>query len=272
MSMTTFEEVPLAKSDVSGMCLTDRLAAIMDEVGAIGKSQENREQHYKYRGIEDITARLQRLLAKYKVVIVPQYVDMQRADFATAKGGVMHAAYSSVQWNITCATGEVLTAHTFGEGFDMSDKATNKAATSAYKYLLLQLFMVADPKDDGDATSPVETVGYVRRDQQSMSSSSHSSVTESSPQPRSAPPQGGGPRPITEKQVALVAILAEKCGLDTKESRSAYIRNIVGREYGSSKNLTSQEASKVIDALNAYKNSIEADDDGYEPLSGDEDF
>ncbi len=234
----------------SGMCLADRLAAIMEEVGAIGKSQTNADQHYRYRGIEDITAKLQRLLAKYRVIIVPQYADVQRADFSTAKGGVMHAAYSSVQWTITCSTGEVLTAHTFGEGFDMSDKSTNKASTSAYKYLLLQLFMVADPKDDGDATTPEETTGYASDSRGSSNSAPQNQSRQSNY--RSAPAQGGGPRLISEKQVKLVGMLADKCGLTTKESKVAFIKNVVGRDYGSSTNLTSFEASKVIDALKEY--------------------
>lgn len=238
----------------SGMCLADRLAAIMEEVGAIGKSQTNADQHYRYRGIEDITAKLQRLLAKYRVVIVPQGQSLDRADFTTAKGGMMHAAYSDMQWAITCTTGEVLLAHTFGEGFDMSDKATNKASTSAYKYLLLQLFMIADPKDDGDASTPEETTGY----------SGRPSATRQTPQSapgstRAAPPQGGGPRLISEKQVKLVGMLADKCGLTTKESKVAFIKNVVGRDYGSSTNLTSFEASKVIEALKEYEASLEDD-------------
>lgn len=253
---------------ISTMCLADRLAAIMEEVGGISKSQTNADQHYKYRGIEDITARLQRLLAKYRVVIVPQYADMSRADFSTAKGGVMHAAYSSVQWTITCSTGEVLTAHTFGEGFDMSDKATNKASTSAYKYLLLQLFMVADPKDDGDATTPEETVGYVGGGRNYENSAPRSQPKQQSAY-RSAPAQGGTPRAISDKQVNLIGLLCDKCELTTKEAKQAFIRNIVGRDYGSSKNLTSSEASKVIDALNELHSSFDEDDFNEPP---DDDF
>ncbi len=246
---------PTLDLSATGMCLADRLAAIMEEVGGIGKSQENRDQHFKYRGIEDITAKLQRLLAKYRVVIVPQGQSIDRNDFTTAKGGLMHGAYMDMQWTVTCTTGEILVARTFGEGFDMSDKSTNKAATSAYKYLLLQLFMVADPKDDGDASTPEETTGYSGRNSSYRSEDRASSGGAS----RTAPPQGGGPRLLSEKQVKLVGMLADKCGLSTKESKVAFIKNVVGRDYGSSVNLTSQEASKVIDALKAYEESLQDD-------------
>ena len=45
------------------------------------------------------------------------------------------------------------TASTIGIGRDNSDKGANKAATQAYKYLLLHLFAIGDRTDDSDATS-----------------------------------------------------------------------------------------------------------------------
>jgi hypothetical protein len=198
------------------------------------------------------------------VVIVPQGQAIERAEFTTKSGGTMHAVYSQMGWQVTCTTGEVLIAHTFGEGMDTSDKATNKASTSAYKYLLLQLFMIADPKDDGDASTPEETTGYSGR-----SSSYRAEPKPAAGAPRSAPPQGGTRGMISEKQVKLIGLLANKCGLDTKESKIAFIRNIVKRDYGSSVNLTSREASNVIDALKLYEEGM---GDDSEPPNDEEPY
>ena len=38
-----------------------------------------------------------------------------------------------------------------GIGRDHTDKGANKAQTQAFKYLLMHLFCVSDPKDDGDS-------------------------------------------------------------------------------------------------------------------------
>jgi hypothetical protein len=44
-----------------------------------------------------------------------------------------------------------IVAATIGMGDDNADKGANKAATQAFKYLLLQTFCIADPSEDGDS-------------------------------------------------------------------------------------------------------------------------
>jgi hypothetical protein len=44
----------------------------------------------------------------------------------------------------------MVTARTVGIGRDNSDKGANKAATAAWKYLLLHLFAIGDRADDSD--------------------------------------------------------------------------------------------------------------------------
>jgi hypothetical protein len=49
-----------------------------------------------------------------------------------------------------------MTAQAMGEGMDSSDKATNKASSGAYKYVMLQVFCIPIKglAEDGDRSSP----------------------------------------------------------------------------------------------------------------------
>jgi len=65
-------------------------------------------------------------------------------------------------------------ATSFGQGRDTSDKAANKAATAAFKYLLMPALMISDRKDDPDherieatpeeAPSPEDVAHQARHD------------------------------------------------------------------------------------------------------------
>ena len=127
------------------------LAAIMQELPAISKT-DTAPQGWNYRGIESITRHLQPLLAKHQVVIVPI---SQIVSISPAVG--MRDGWCDVQmqidWTIYGPGGldDRITATTVGIGRDNSDKGANKAATQAWKYLLLQLFAIADRTEDSDA-------------------------------------------------------------------------------------------------------------------------
>ena len=129
------------------------LAAITAELPAISKA-DKAPQGYAYRGIEAITAHLQQLLAKHGVVIAPSSRIVTITPAAGMKEG-WHDVQLEVNWAIYGPAGvtDVIYAQTCGIGRDNSDKGANKAATQAYKYLLLQLFSIADKTDDSDTTS-----------------------------------------------------------------------------------------------------------------------
>ena len=129
------------------------LAAIMRDMPAIGKN-DKAPQGYNYRGIEAITGHLQTLLAKHCVVIVPTSRIVTITPAAGMKDG-WHDVQLEVAWSIYGPGGvsDVIHAQTVGIGRDNSDKGANKAQTQAYKYLLIELFSIADKADDGDAAS-----------------------------------------------------------------------------------------------------------------------
>ena len=141
----------------SGVTVQQAVAAIIGELGGIGKNQRNTDQGYNFRGIDDVLKQLHPLLGKHGVVIVPNVVEREYEERVSAKGSVGHCAHLHIGYRIYGPAGDSIEGSTWGEGLDYGDKATNKAMTAAYKYLLFQLFAVSDPTEDGDHESPGET-------------------------------------------------------------------------------------------------------------------
>jgi hypothetical protein len=150
------------------------LAAVMGELGGIEKlTPEERRRRglssgekgvtYAYRGIDQIAAAAQPLLAKHGVILVPEVVDIQ-VEKITVNNNPWTDTMLTVRWTIA-GPGEALHACTAGLGRDNSDKGVNKAMTGAFKNLLLRLLCIGDPDDDTDGhthiadAAPVITAG-----------------------------------------------------------------------------------------------------------------
>ena len=127
------------------------LSRIMAELPAIGKDDRmaGGGMSYNYRGIEAITAHVQPLLAKHGVIIIPKTTVTGIEPALDAKPGWQDAVIS-IDWLIVGPDGSTLEARTVGIGRDSSDKSCTKAASQAFKYLLLHLFCISDRSDDSD--------------------------------------------------------------------------------------------------------------------------
>lgn len=141
------------------------LAAITGELGPIeklttaerrkrgmgGGGDDERGIKYAYRGVDQVAAELQPLLAKHGVAIVPRVASHEVTDIEV--GGKPWTSHTVlVHWSIYGPGGldDKVEATTIGEGRDNSDKGVNKATTAAYKNLLLRMFSIGDPAEDPD--------------------------------------------------------------------------------------------------------------------------
>jgi len=139
------------------------MQAINKEIEAIQKGRSGDGINYNFRGIDDMMNSLHPLMAKHGVVTVPKVIDRKADYFDKTKeyqGRVSTTRWTqvvlTVEWRFTAEDGsELIVGPVCGEGLDNSDKATNKAMSAAFKYALMQTFMV--PTEDvaeGDAESP----------------------------------------------------------------------------------------------------------------------
>lgn len=130
---------------------------IMQEVPAISKDKENKQQGFKYRSIEEIMNVLNPILAKNKVMLVPQLLETARTEKTTKNGSVMYFTICKIKYIFYAEDGSYVEAITEGEGMDSGDKSTSKAQTMALKTALSQVFCIPT-EEDPDGSAPEETV------------------------------------------------------------------------------------------------------------------
>ena len=123
------------------------IIAIMEEIGAIGKNQENTQQHFKYRGIDDVMNALHPLLVKHKVFLVPEILEQTREERKTKSGGNLIYSVCKIKYTFYAEDGSKFESIVVGEGMDSGDKATNKAMAIAFKYVCFQVFCIPTGED-----------------------------------------------------------------------------------------------------------------------------
>ena len=137
-----------------GWTVNEAIRRVLRDLGGIGKNQRNKEQNYNYRGIDDVLKELHPLLAEHGLVIAPDVIEREYEERVSKSGTVGHCAHLHVRYTVYGPDGSSIVLSSWGEGLDYGDKATNKAMTGAFKYMLFQLFAVADPADDADHETP----------------------------------------------------------------------------------------------------------------------
>jgi hypothetical protein len=139
--------------------VVEALAAVMGELGGIEKLTADQRRArgiggeqgitYAYRGIDQIAAQVQPLLAKHGVVIFPHVIESHVKEILVRNNPWTDTTVR-VEWFVCGPNGSQITACTEGLGRDNSDKGVNKAMTGAFKNLLLRLLCIGDPADDTD--------------------------------------------------------------------------------------------------------------------------
>ncbi len=182
------------------------LAAVMRDMPGIGKGGKS-QQGYSYRGIEQITAAIQPLLAKHSVVFIPRVLSVETTE-VTVNGKPWTDERLRVEYTVYGPGGVedcIKVGPVLGIGRDNSDKGANKAMSQAYKYALLQTLCIGDAKDDGDQQTHESDS---RRPQQDRGAGQavreDASVTTTPQQTRPTPPPNVDPATgeIKERPVA----------------------------------------------------------------------
>lgn len=132
------------------------IAETMHLVRAVGKWGQNREQNYSFRSVDDFMTALNPAMAKAGVHIVPTVLQrIVDESHKTSSNKVQRWVDLEVRFRIYGPAGDFVDVITWGESRDAADKATNKAMTAAFKYAILQAFMVPTVDlEDSDGGSP----------------------------------------------------------------------------------------------------------------------
>lgn len=127
------------------------IARVMAEVGAVGKTKKNQAQGYQFRGVDDVVAHVQEVMAKCGLVVIPRVIEREREMLTTQKGGSMVSVRLLVEHTFFCEEdGSSVVCTTLGEAMDSGDKASNKAMSAALKYCLTESLLIPTYEVDRD--------------------------------------------------------------------------------------------------------------------------
>ena len=142
----------MAEATRKKMNIYEAISKCMEEIGAVGKDDVNKQQGFKYRGIDAVMNAINPALVKNHVFIVPEVMDQQRQERTTSKGSVLIYSICRIKYTFFAEDGSYIEAITVGEGMDSGDKATNKAMAIAFKYACFQVFCIpTEEMKDPDA-------------------------------------------------------------------------------------------------------------------------
>jgi hypothetical protein len=133
------------------------MANAMARVRAVGKWGQNTEQGYSFRSIDHFMTALSPAMAAAGVHIAPKVLRRITDDTHTTRSGntIMRWVDVEMRFRFYGPAGDHFDVITWGEARDAADKATNKAMTGAFKYAIMQAFMVpTEDLDDADRHSP----------------------------------------------------------------------------------------------------------------------
>ena len=129
------------------------ILGVMAEVSTVGTEGWNERQKVKFRGVDAVVNAVGPALRKVGGFVTPgRIVDKQYEHGATASGKPTVEVKLTVQYSwYGTDGGEPVVSEVASEAMDMSDKATAKAMSVAFRTYLLQTLML--PTDDPDPDS-----------------------------------------------------------------------------------------------------------------------
>lgn len=142
------------KPKASAPLIFPKMINVMRKVGVIGKDRENPQQHYSFRGVDDVYNELHQILADEGIITIPNVLEERAEDRESSSGKTTIYRVLKIQYKFCAEDGSYVESTIIGEGMDWGDKAANKALSVGHKYCLLQMFCIptAEPKDPEEET------------------------------------------------------------------------------------------------------------------------
>lgn len=133
------------------------IGAVQAELASgIAKSQQNEQQGFMFRGIDDVYKALSPALVRHGLLVLPRYLNRVVSERESRSGSALFYCVVEAEFDlVSVEDGSVHIVRSFGEALDTGDKATSKAMSICYKSMAFQVFCipVADGGDDPDKTS-----------------------------------------------------------------------------------------------------------------------
>jgi hypothetical protein len=221
---------------------------VQEHLPGIPKASENKQQGFKYRSIDDVLVKVHRLFSLAGVFVLPARQQAQHVEWP-GRNSAIHVTRLTVDWQIYGANGDWITGQTVGEAADSFDKATSKAQTAAFKYLLWPSLSIAD-NEDNDGQTPEFTVNRPRLTREAVEEGGEALRDRVAGMEA---PDVRGPDKATQPQINKIRIdLRNNGNLPEEGTEVQKMVNSFGEPgwQGSLSKLEKWQASRLIDHLN----------------------
>lgn len=134
-----------------------KMAELLGEIGAIGKTERNEQQSFNFRSIDQVMNMLHPILSRLGIFYTQTILETTSDSYTTRNNAVMNRVRVHVAYTWHAPDGSHVTSDGFGEGADSGDKAAPKALASALKYMLLHTLCIPteeQKQDDADRHAP----------------------------------------------------------------------------------------------------------------------
>jgi hypothetical protein len=132
----------------------EKIIALLESASAVAKDQRNVEQNFNYRGIDAVVNAVSPLFKEHGVAVLPTKIlehDIQR--FENKTGKLVTDTKLTIEYTWIAEDGSTFVTEVAGYGRDYADKGTAKAASVAFRTLLLQSLALPTDDKDPDAES-----------------------------------------------------------------------------------------------------------------------
>lgn len=164
----------------------EQMTKVSVAIGAIGKTRENTQQGFRFRGIDEFLDTAHPVFGAHGVSVVPTVLSREVFHHPRDKG-FWTQVFLTVRYDFYAADGSSISAAAAGEGLDLADKATNKAMSSAFKYVLMQALCIPlRDMADSDADPNDSTTGATTTHQRARSAARAPRAQRQQGQPASA--------------------------------------------------------------------------------------
>ena len=215
-----------------------KIIEVMADINAISKGRVNKDQHFQFRGIDDVMNELHSSLAKCGVFVLPNVLAETRTEGKTRNGGVLYYTRLKINFGFYAEDGSHVDAVVIGEAMDTADKASNKALSIGLKYAMLQVFCIpTEDEKDPDADSPQPAAGTMQQKPQQAKKPAAKFDFE---------PKGGETTPAEKKEIG--GLLASKYS----NGAPVFSKDEAKKYSAMRKDKTARE---VIDAIKAELNA-----------------
>lgn len=135
------------------------LSEAAGRIGALPKTEQNKEQHFAFRSIDSILAHAKPVFSELGISVTPSVVDKAYEQVQSSRGTRGWRCTVTMQYVFALGSdGSSITTSMVGEAVDYGDKSSTKAAQMAFKYALTQVLSIGATDADPDGESPEAVV------------------------------------------------------------------------------------------------------------------